>query len=161
MSKVWIGVAVILTSLAARASAQTPDSPPAQPPLVFLDTIVVTPERGEAQQSWIPAATVAMDAASLRALPAISLGEVLSFVPGFRVQQAALHSGRPVVSARGFFGGGEAEYVALLVDGVRVAALADARVSWDPRGHIGPVHAERLTSNVFLDKDAHAIEPLI
>lgn len=130
MSKVWIGVAVILTSLAARASAQTPDSPPAQPPLVFRDTIVVTPERGEAQQSWIPAATVAMDAASLRALPAISLGEVLSFVPGFRVQQAALHSGRPVVSARGFFGGGEAEYVALLVDGVRVADAETGLVDW-------------------------------
>ena len=130
MSKVWIGLAVILTSLAGSAAAQTPDSPPPQPPLVFRDTIVVTAERGEARQSWIPAATVAMDAASLRALPAVSLGEVLSFVPGFRVQQAALHSGRPVVSARGFFGGGEAEYVALLVDGVRVADAESGLVDW-------------------------------
>lgn len=56
--------------------------------------------------------------------------------------------------------GGELKRI-LRVDGVRVAALADARVSWDPRGPIGPVHAERLTSNVFLDKDAHAIEPPI
>lgn len=56
--------------------------------------------------------------------------------------------------------GGELKRI-LRVDGVRVAALADARVSWDPRGPIGRVHAEHLTSNVFLDKDAHAIEPLI
>jgi hypothetical protein len=56
--------------------------------------------------------------------------------------------------------GGELKRI-LRVDGVRVAALADTRVSWDPRGPLGPVHAEQLTSNVFLDKDAHAIEPLI
>ena len=94
-------LAVILTSLAGSASAQTTDSSTAPPPLVFRDTVVVTAERGDARQSWIPAATVSMDAASLRALPAVSLGEFLSFVPGFRVQQPALHGGRPVVSARG------------------------------------------------------------
>lgn len=125
----WIALAVVLTSLSGRASAQTGTSAP-EPPLVFRDKVVVTAERGEAKQSWIPAATVAIDVASLGALPAASLGEFLSFIPGFRVQQPALHGGRPVVSARGFFGGGEAEYVALLVDGVRVADPESGLIDW-------------------------------
>ncbi len=53
--------------------------------------------------------------------------------------------------------GGELKRI-LRVDGVRVADLPDRRVSWDPRGTDGPVHAERLTSNVYLDKNAHAVE---
>lgn len=52
------------------------------------------------------------------------------FLPGFRVQQPSLFAGRPVVSARGFFGGGEAEYVALLVDGVRVGDAESGLVDW-------------------------------
>jgi hypothetical protein len=47
----------------------------------------------------------------------------------------------------------------LRVDGVRVADEADRRVEWDPRGADGPVHAEAITSKVYVDPDAHAIEP--
>ncbi len=53
--------------------------------------------------------------------------------------------------------GGELRRI-LRVDGVRIADIADRRVAWDPRGPEGEVHAERLTSNVYLDKDAHAFE---
>ncbi len=49
----------------------------------------------------------------------------------------------------------------LRVDGVRIADLCTSRVAWDPRGPVGPVHATPITSEVYLDKDAHAIEPLI
>jgi outer membrane receptor protein involved in Fe transport len=124
-----------LLLLAGPASAQTEQTPSTTPDAsapvpTFRTDIVVTAERGETPQVWIPAATVAVDAATLRSYPALTLGEVLSFVPGFRVQQPALSAGRPVVSARGFFGGGEAEYVALLVDGVRVADAESGLVDW-------------------------------
>jgi hypothetical protein len=56
--------------------------------------------------------------------------------------------------------GGELKRI-LRVDGVRVAALADKRMAWDPRGADGPVHAAAITSNVYLDQHAHAIEPPI
>lgn len=120
------GAATVLC-LASASAAQTPA--PEQSP-AFRETVVVTPERGATVQSWIPAATVAIDASTMRSWPAVNLGEFLSFVPGFRVQQSTLHAGRPVVSARGFFGGGEAEYVALLVDGVRVADAESGLVDW-------------------------------
>ena len=54
--------------------------------------------------------------------------------------------------------GGELKRI-LRVDGVRLADLCDHRVAWDPRGPIGPVHATQITSEVYLDKDAHAVEP--
>ena len=56
--------------------------------------------------------------------------------------------------------GGELKRI-LRVDGVRIADLCDHRVTWDPRGPVGPVHATQITSEVYLDKDAHAIEPPI
>ena len=121
-------MAIVWMWLARPAAAQTPA--PAPPVLVFRDTVVVTAERGEAPQSWIPAATVSFDRAALAGVPAVSVGEFISFVPGFRVQQSGFHAGRPVVSARGFFGGGEAEYVALLVDGIRVADAESGLVEW-------------------------------
>jgi outer membrane cobalamin receptor len=133
-----VAVLLTLTGLfVGSASAQTEQTPavpttqaPSAPLPTFRTDVVVTAERGQTEQVWIPAATVALDAATLRTLPAVSLGEFLSFVPGFRVQQPALFAGRPVVSARGFFGGGEAEYVALLIDGVRVADAESGLVDW-------------------------------
>ena len=56
--------------------------------------------------------------------------------------------------------GGELKRI-LRVDGVRIADLCDHRVTWDPRGPVGPIHATQITSEVYLDKDAHAIEPPI
>lgn len=122
-----LGLAVILACLAGPALAQTA---PQAPQPEFRETVVVTPERGSTVQSWVPAATVAVDAPALRGLPAQSLGEFLTFMPGFRVQQPALYAGRPVATARGFFGGGEAEYVVLLVDGVPVADAESGLVNW-------------------------------
>jgi hypothetical protein len=137
-----IGAVIMLAALrvgAASAQTEQPSAPDAQPPSANVPTfrtdVVVTAERGATEQVWVPAATVAVDAATLRTYPALTLAEFLSFVPGFRVQQPALFAGRPVVSARGFFGGGEAEYVALLVD------------SWTPR-RVGKTARERLTSRV-------------
>lgn len=121
--------AVTFVCCATAAAAQTPTAPPDQSPS-FRETVVVTPERGATLQSWIPAASVAIDAASLRPLPALNLAESLVFMPGLRVQQPALYAGRPLVSARGFFGGGEAEYVLLLVDGVPVADLESGLIDW-------------------------------
>ena len=45
----------------------------------------------------------------------------LSFLPGFSVSQAEFYAGRPVLSARGFFGGGEADFVA--AEGTDFAAI--------------------------------------
>ena len=40
------------------------------------------------------------------------------------------YAGRPVVSARGFFGAGEAEYVLLLVDGFPISDVESGLIDW-------------------------------
>jgi outer membrane cobalamin receptor len=136
--------AAVMVCVAATAAAQTSTAPADQVP-EFRETVVVTPERGETVQAWVPAATVVVDVPTLRAVPALSLSEFLTLLPGFRVQQSALHAGSPVVSARGFFGGGEAEYVVLLVDGVPVADAESGLIDWStvPSSAITRVEAAR------------------
>src|SRR5207237_4944134 len=55
------------------------------------------------------------------------------------------YAGRPVVSARGFFGGGEAEYILLLVDGVPVADVESGLIDWSviPASSIQRIEAFR------------------
>ena len=78
----------------------------------------------------VPASTVVLDAPALAALPVIHAAEVVSFLPGFHVAQPQFYAGRPVVSARGFFGGGEAEYILLLVDGQPAADVESGLIDW-------------------------------
>jgi outer membrane receptor protein involved in Fe transport len=116
-------------STAASAQAQNPQPPPADAAR-FTTEIVVTPERGETPRSLVPASTVVIDAASLQTLPVVHPSEVVSFLPGFSAARPQFYAGRPVVSARGFFGGGEAEYLLLLVDGVPIADVESGLIDW-------------------------------
>ena len=96
----------------------------------FQTEIVVTPERGETPKVLVPAATVVMDSAALAARPVVQPAELVQYLPGFHVAQSEFYAGRPVVSARGFFGGGEAEYIRLLVDGQPVADVESGLIDW-------------------------------
>ena len=107
------------------ALAQPPDAAPR----LAVD-VVVTPERGETPRGVVAASSVSIDAAALARLPALDVGEVLPAASGFAVARSLFSSGRPVVSARGFFGGGEAEYVTLLVDGVRIGNIESGLIDW-------------------------------
>ena len=88
---------------------------------VSLD-VVVTPDRGDSDRLRVPA--------DLPTLPVAHAGEALVALPGFTVMRPQVHAGRPIVSARGFFGDGEAEYVPLLIDGVPVADVESGRIDW-------------------------------
>ena len=115
----------------AAALAQTPNPQTAPPdPTRFQTEIVVTPERGETPRMLVPASTLVLDAPALAALPVVHAAEVVSFLPGFHVAQPQFYAGRPVVSARGFFGGGEAEYILLLVDGQPAADVESGLIDW-------------------------------
>lgn len=120
-----------LVSIAASVSAQTQDSRNTPRDAArFHDEIVVTPERGETPRTRVPAAAVVIDKTALAALPVVHPSEAVSFIPGFNVMQGQFYAGRPVTSARGFFGGGEAEYVLLLVDGLPVSDVESGLIDW-------------------------------
>ncbi|HSC27335.1 MAG TPA: TonB-dependent receptor [Vicinamibacterales bacterium] len=100
------------------------------PPPRFATEVVVTPERGETPRHLVPAATAVLDRPALESLPVIQLSEALSFLPGVYITDEHPFSARPLVTARGFFGGGEAEYVLVLVDGVPIADPESGLIDW-------------------------------
>jgi outer membrane cobalamin receptor len=125
-----LAVALFLSLAPASLVAQSQPTGGADDPTRFNTDIVVTPERGATPRVQVPASTVVLDAETLKTQPAVSLGEALSFLPGFEIERSAFHAGVPLVSARGFFGGGEADYVLLLVDGVPMADAESGLVDW-------------------------------
>ncbi len=71
-----------------------------------------------------------MPGSLIRALPFRSLGAALAIVPGIAVVDVSSVGGNPRVIARGFYGGGETDYVAAQIDGVPIAALGSGAVDW-------------------------------
>lgn len=146
-SAVIVGLAIAALGGAltpSPAHAQDAQAPPPAPPR-FVTEVVVTPERGETPRASVPASTVVLEAGTLPTLPGAHLSELMSFVPGFHVNRAQFHAGRPIVSARGFFGGGEAEYLLLLIDGVPVGDVESGLIDWSlvPMSSIRRVEAFR------------------
>jgi iron complex outermembrane receptor protein len=122
-------IVFVAGSTAASAQVQNPQQPPIDTAR-FTTEIVVTPERGETPRSLVAGSTVVLDGESLLALPVVHPSEVVSFLPGFTVARPQFYAGRPVVSARGFFGGGEADYILLLVDGMPIADVESGLIDW-------------------------------
>ena len=126
---------LIVVLLGTPAWSQEPQEPQKPTPTSsdstrFKTEIVVTPERGETRRTLVPASTVVLDTAMLILLPSAHPSEMLPFLPGFNVARPYFYAGKPVVSSRGFFGGGEAEYIRLLVDGVPVGDVESGLIDW-------------------------------
>jgi outer membrane cobalamin receptor len=121
-----VAVAALTLASVHAQSGQTPDVDAPR----FNAEVVVTPERGETPRISVPASTIVIEGASLPALPVVHPSEVVPFIPGFSLARPQWHLGRPVVSARGFFGGGEAEYVLLLVDGIPLTDAESGLIDW-------------------------------
>ena len=96
---------------------------------VVREEILVTAERGEKEQRRIPAAVSVILRQDLEAMPVDDLGAVLDRLPGITVLLEGPGS-RPMVTARGFFGGGEVEYVQLLIDGVAAGDAESGLAPW-------------------------------
>ena len=120
-----------------------------------LDTVVVTPERSA---TGIRASTVAVTVLSenhLRRLPVRSVAASLAMAPGVAIVDVNSIGGNPRVIVRGFYGGGETDYLPALVDGVPIAALGSGAVNWDmlPRTGFGRAEVVRGGSS-YLRGDA-------
>jgi outer membrane receptor protein involved in Fe transport len=120
-----IGLFRLIVALAA-AQAQGP--PPPAPRVA--EEIVVTAERGEEPRGETPAAVSVLTREEIERLPADTLPELIGALPGFHALFPTGFGGVPIVSSRGFFGGGEAEYVLLLIDGVPVSDVESGLADW-------------------------------
>jgi vitamin B12 transporter len=100
------------------------------PPPVLKQEIVVTPERGAAARDDVAASVTVLTREQLEHLPAQSLAELVNAIPGMTMYFDAAGAGAPMITSRGFFGGGEVEYVKLLVDGVPAGDVESGLIDW-------------------------------
>lgn len=82
-------------------------------------------------------------------LPLRSVGSALAVAPGIAVIDVSSLGGNPRVIVRGFYGGGETDYLSAQIDGVPIAALGSGAVNWEmlPTGAMDRVELVRGASS--------------
>jgi len=101
-----------------------------EPPLRYQEQIVVTPERAEQRLNETTAAVTVLTRDAIDRAPASNLAELLALTPGLHVLFPHAFGATPMVSSRGFFGGGEVEYIQLRVDGIPVGDAESGIADW-------------------------------
>ncbi|HEY7112538.1 MAG TPA: TonB-dependent receptor [Thermoanaerobaculia bacterium] len=127
-----------LFALLASAAAPAQNAPPAPTPTPAAgasgkvhEEMVVTAERGPEPLDETPASVSVLTRDEIERVPAQDLSEMLEFLPGFHALFRESFGGPPpIVTTRGFFGGGEADYVQLRVDGVPVEDIESGLADW-------------------------------
>src|SRR4051794_26347510 len=117
----FVLLAAITSTLAAQDAPKVP---------TVKQEIVVTADREEQPRDQACAAVTVLNRQAIERLPAESLSEVMAFVPGVTMMFDGDASGVPMITSRGFFGGGEVEYVKLIVDGVPVGDAESGNIDW-------------------------------
>lgn len=96
-----------------------------------MDPIVVTAERTMSQRSLSTAGVSILDARSLEQRPLRNPTDLLNRLPGITVLDFGGSGWEPQVVTRGFYGGGEAEYVVVLINGRPINNIENGVVNWD------------------------------
>ncbi len=100
--------------------------------VVDMNELIITADRYESLRSQSTGAISVLRSMTISQLAGVqNLGGTLRHIPGFAMLQldGIGYDVQPIV--RGFYGGGEAEYVLLMVDGQPINALETGLVNWD------------------------------
>jgi outer membrane receptor protein involved in Fe transport len=97
----------------------------------ILDPVVATAERTSSSLRTSTAAVTRLSAAELARIPRATLADLLRLAPGISTVDFDGLGFDPQLMVRGFYGGGEAEYLVVLVDGRPVSQLQTGVVAWD------------------------------
>ncbi len=116
----------VLLLCGAQAAAQTDSTASTHQ----LDATVVVAHRIGTDLRASTAAVSVISRADLNRTQARTLPDALRFIPGLRFTSLDGSGSLPVASARGFFGGGENEYVLLLIDGIPVNTPRTTLAEW-------------------------------
>ena len=96
-----------------------------------LESIVVTADRSASLLGQSTAAVSAISGAALRQMPGVvRLGDALRQMPGFALLSIDGQGLDPQITVRGFYGGGETEYLLVLVDGRPLNNMEMGLINW-------------------------------
>jgi outer membrane receptor protein involved in Fe transport len=97
----------------------------------LLGPVIIAAERFAAPAQTSAAGVSTVSRAELAARPVRTLGDALRLTPGLVFVDFDGLGADPQIMVRGFYGGGEAEYVVLLLDGRPVNAVETGRINWE------------------------------
>jgi outer membrane receptor protein involved in Fe transport len=121
----------LVLGFAPAALAQNADSSTVEMRLIELDPIVVTARKVRSTLSSSMVGVSVLDAKTLNALPSRGAASLLGYLPGMTFLDFDGMGIAPQSVTRGFYGGGEAEYVVVLVNGKPVNNLENGLVNWE------------------------------
>ena len=133
-----LSVAALL-AFAPALSAQNPCGAPfitrkpdtVQTTAQVLSPMVVTADRSRGSLFSTSSAVTRLSGADLVRYPRATFVDLLRLAPGLPTVSFDGMGFDPQLMTRGFYGGGEAEYVVVLVDGLPVNRLESGLVAWD------------------------------
>ena len=120
-------LAAIIAAPSASAAQQRLDTLQVQ----RLNAVVVTAERARAPIATSVNAVARLSRVELRARPLQTLADAVQQSPGFSFVDFSGDGTDPQAIVRGFYGGGEADYVQVLVDGRPLNQLENGRINWE------------------------------
>ena len=110
-----------------------------------LDQILVVGDRSNVtiKESTIPSGVLSKT--ELSSLPIRNLADALEYLPGITFGNLDASGKVPIPIIRGYYGGGEAEYVLLLIDGIPVNDFNNGIADWNivPVNHIEKIELIR------------------
>jgi vitamin B12 transporter len=119
----------LIALVASVARAQNPTAPDTAGH--SLPSVTITADRIPSDLGTSTAPVTRVSAEDLRRQPVQHLTDGLRSVPGLVVIDAGAMGEQPRLIIRGFYGGGETDYAAVLMDGVPVTSLASGLADWD------------------------------
>ena len=131
------------------AAAQNPPAPDTAE--YHLPTVVVTADRVPGILGTQTAPVTRVSSEELLRQPVQRLIDGLRSVPGLIVLNAGAMGEQPRLIIRGFYGGGETDYAAVLMDGVPLTNLAAGLANWDviPITAVRAIEVVRGSSSAF------------
>ncbi|HEY3745047.1 MAG TPA: TonB-dependent receptor plug domain-containing protein, partial [Gemmatimonadaceae bacterium] len=122
-------VLLLISIVALPAAAQNPPTPDTAEH--HLPNVVVTADRVPGSLGTQSAIVTRVSPQDLLRQPVQHLTDGLRSVPGLIVLDAGAMGEQPRLIIRGFYGGGETDYAAVLMDGVPLTNLAAGLANWD------------------------------
>lgn len=112
---------------------------------ITIEEVVITANRYENKILNTGASIGVLDVKEINSMPAFGFSNTLQFLPGIFTSSTDGMGLNPRITLRGFYGGGEADYITLLIDGIPVNDLENGIANWNlmPIGGISKIEILR------------------